>query len=395
MKENKFYFKKQIIITFLIQFLYIIYDIYIPKKYWKQVDTTQYIQYIEDCKAHKKYNRTKIISNNPYLTVCIPAFNMEKYIERAILSILNQSMQDFEIIVIDDNSNDHTYNILKSLQLEEERIKIIKHEESKGTYYSRVEAILKSKGKFIILLDPDDMFLNQELFEKLYNYNQIYNLDIIEFMVYNQLEGRRNIIYDITHYRNHNHNFSKNIIYQPELANILYKSPVNQRPSRTICRNIWNKMFRKKVFLDMNKYIGYDYFNQYVIRADDMLMNLVTHQFANNYSNLLEPGYMYNLRVISLSRGNGGIELEKIRTKNMLQYFYFFYKLVKQFEKTRNYLYYEMKFYKNIFIAIKDLNFSCYEEEVKEFFDKLMNDIYPTKYFKRFMDNILLYYEEK
>ena len=54
-----------------------------------------------------------------------------------------------------------------------------------------------------------------------------------------------------------------------------------------------------------------------------------------------------------------------------------------------------MKFYKNIFIAIKDLNFSCYEEEVKEFFDKLMNDIYPTKYFKRFMDNILLYYEEK
>ena len=318
MKKNKFYFKKQIIITFLIQFLYIIYDIYIPKKYWKQVDKTQYIQYIEDCKAHKKYNRTKIISNNPYLTVCIPAFNMEKYIERAILSILNQSMQDFEIIVIDDNSNDHTYNILKSLQLEEERIKIIKHEESKGTYYSRVEAILKSKGKFIILLDPDDMFLNPELFEKLYNYNQIYNLDIIEFLVYNQFEGRRNIIYDITHYRNHNHNFSKNIIYQPELANILYKSPVNQRPSRTICRNIWNKMFRKKVFLDMNKYIGYDYFNQYVIRADDMLMNLVTHQFANNYSNLLEPGYMYNLRVVSLSRGNGGIELERIRTAELI-----------------------------------------------------------------------------
>ena len=348
MKENKFYFKKQIIITFLIQFLYIIYDIYIPKKYWKQVDTTQYIQYIEDCKAHKKYNRTKIISNNPYLTVCIPAFNMEKYIERAILSILNQSMQDFEIIVIDDNSNDHTYNILKSLQLEEERIKIIKHEESKGTYYSRVEAILKSKGKFIILLDPDDMFLNPELFEKLYNYNQIYNLDIIEFMVYNQFEGRRNIIYDITHYRNHNHNFSKNIIYQPELANILYKSPVNQRPSRTICRNIWNKMFRKKVFLDMNKYIGYDYFNQYVIRADDMLMNLVTHQFANNYSNLLEPGYMYNLRVISLSRGNGGIELEKIRTaeliyniilKSNFEYFPFFY-LIFKIKITNELIYY-------------------------------------------------------
>ena len=49
------------------------------------MDKTQYIQYIEDCKAHKKYNRTKIISNNPYLTVCIPAF---KLIEVKIINIV-------------------------------------------------------------------------------------------------------------------------------------------------------------------------------------------------------------------------------------------------------------------------------------------------------------------
>ena len=63
----------------------------------------------------------------------------------------------------------------------------------------------------------------------------------------------------------------------------------------------------------------------------------------NNYSNIELPGYMYNLRKVSMSRGDGGIELKKIRAINYLLYFKIFYKYIEVFKKSRKGLYYEMK----------------------------------------------------
>ena len=82
---------------------------------------------------------------------------MEKYIKRALLSILNQSFQDFEIIVINDNSNDDTQNIINKMSFKNNRIKWIFHKKNMGVYSSRIEAILNAKGIYIILMDPDDM----------------------------------------------------------------------------------------------------------------------------------------------------------------------------------------------------------------------------------------------
>ena len=60
------------------------------------------------------------------ISICLPVYNMEKYIERAFLSIINQSFQDFEIIIVNDNSNDNTEHIIKNLQFKEKRLKIFK-----------------------------------------------------------------------------------------------------------------------------------------------------------------------------------------------------------------------------------------------------------------------------
>ena len=61
----------------------------------------------------KNFNRTKIKNKNPYLSVCLPVCNMEmeKNIEKTVLSIINQSFQDFEIIIIIDFPNFNIYNI--------------------------------------------------------------------------------------------------------------------------------------------------------------------------------------------------------------------------------------------------------------------------------------------
>lgn len=122
-------------------------------------------------------------------------------------------------------------------------------------------------------MDPDDLYLNENLFKELYNYNCQFNLDIIEFIVFHQIEGRRKILYPKKHFESHFHNFTTNIIIQPKLSEILFHTPKNNLYTYSICRNIWNKMIRRNIFLDMHKFIGSDYFNDFVITADDMAMN--------------------------------------------------------------------------------------------------------------------------
>ena len=337
--------------------------------------------------------RIKIINENPYISVCIPALNMNKYIERSILSIINQSFQDFEIIIINDNSKDDTVNIIKRLQLEDNRIKLINHITNKGVYYSRVEAILFCKGKYIVLMDPDDLYLNENLFKELFNYNIKYNLDIIEFTVFQQIEGRRNIIYPKKHYESHYHNFTHNIIFQPDLSEILFRNPKNNMYSHSICRNIWNKMIRRVILLDMHKFIGLSYFNDFVITADDMAMNIISYHFANNFSNINLPGYMYNLRQLSMSRGEGGALLKQVRAINYLLYFQILFKYIKQFKIDRKILYNELKNLRRYIFSIKDNNMTIYENQIKNFLNEILNDDLADKILKSIVVELLLYFE--
>jgi len=352
-----------------------------------------YIKYINDCKNHKKYNRNKIINENPYISVCIPSLNMNKYIERAIISIINQSFQNFEIIVVNDNSKDETEMIIKRLQLDDNRIKLINHNINRGVYYSRIESILFSKGKYVILMDPDDLFLNENLFTQLYNYNLKYNLDIIEFTVFQQIEGRRNLFYPHNHLESHYHNFTNDIINQPNLSEILFQIPNKNIYTYSICRNIWNKMIRKKVFLDMHRFIGLDYFNNFVITADDMTMNVICYHFANNYSNIYLPGYMYNIRPVSMSHGEGGVQLKKIRAINYLLYFKILYRFIKQFKADRKILFNELRNLRRFIYSIKDNNITFYINNTRYFLSEILNDDLADKIFKSFVVKLLLYFE--
>ncbi len=387
----------KIIICLLLILLWILIFLnikYFPRKIIDKNEIRPYIKYINDCKNHKRYNRIKIINENPYISICIPALNMNKYIERTILSILNQSFQDYEIITVNDNSKDDTVNIIKRLQLEDNRIKLINHNINKGVYYSRVESILFSKGKFIILMDPDDLYLNEDLFKELYNYNIKYNIDIIEFTVFQQIEGRRNIFYPKKHFESHYHNFTHNIISQPNLSEILFHSPKNNNIYiHSICRNIWNKMIRRNILLDMHKFIGLEYFNDFVITADDMAMNVISYHFANNYSNIYLPGYMYNIRPVSMSHGNGGVLLDQVRAINYLLYFKILYKYVKQFEINRRILFNEIKNLKRYIYSIKDNNMTFYENQIINFLSEILNDEFSDKVFKSFVVELLLYFE--
>ena len=255
--------------------------------------------FIKDCNNLKRYNNKSIKINKikPFISICIPVYNMEKYIEKALLSIINQTFQDFEIILVNDNSSDDTEEIIRRIQKEFKKIKIINHNKNLGVYCSRIDAALNSNGEYIL-------FINPYLFEELYKYHLKYNLDMIEFTVYHNKEGEKKIFFPVRHIFNHYHSFQKKIIYQPELSKTLFYIPNTHNYTSLICRTIWNKLIRKTILNFTLKYVEKFFHNIYLITADDTALNILNFHFAKNYSNINIPGYLYKIRKNSMSRIN-------------------------------------------------------------------------------------------
>ncbi|MBZ7954666.1 glycosyltransferase family 2 protein, partial [Campylobacter sp. W0018] len=92
----------------------------------------------------------------PKISIILPTYNVEPYIERALQSCINQTFKDIEIIVVDDCGNDKSIDIAKEYAKKDERIKIVHNEKNLGTFASRNIGVLNSNSEFVIFLDPDD-----------------------------------------------------------------------------------------------------------------------------------------------------------------------------------------------------------------------------------------------
>ena len=92
----------------------------------------------------------------PKVSVIIPAYNVEKCIEKCVNSILDQSFSDFEILLVDDGSKDSTPKICDELANKDSRITVI-HKENGGLSDARNAGIRKSVGKYLAFVDGDDI----------------------------------------------------------------------------------------------------------------------------------------------------------------------------------------------------------------------------------------------
>jgi len=109
-------------------------------------------------------------NSSPTFSVIIPTYNRAHIIARAVKSVLLQSFQNFEIIVVDDGSTDNTENIVKSIG--DERIIYFKHEKNKGQNAALNTALLAAKGNYIAFLDSDDEWLPTMLEKQLMRYEK-------------------------------------------------------------------------------------------------------------------------------------------------------------------------------------------------------------------------------
>ena len=95
--------------------------------------------------------------NEPLVSFIIPTFNRVNYLKRAINSVLNQTITDLELIIVDDNSKDNTENFVRGIK--DSRIRYFKNSINRGAQFSRNKGIFYSKGKYINFLDDDDQIL--------------------------------------------------------------------------------------------------------------------------------------------------------------------------------------------------------------------------------------------
>ena len=98
----------------------------------------------------------------PFFSVITPLYNKEDYIEATIKSVLNQTFDDFEMVIVDDGSTDNSLKILS--QIKSSKINILV-QENQGPSVARNKAIANAKGKYIAPLDADDIWREDHLAE--------------------------------------------------------------------------------------------------------------------------------------------------------------------------------------------------------------------------------------
>jgi glycosyltransferase involved in cell wall biosynthesis len=111
------------------------------------------------------------------VSVIIPCFNVENFVFHAVNSVLNQSLRNSEIIIVDDGSTDETLKLIQQLSEQSKRIKIITKSNG-GLSTARNEGLLAATGEYIVFLDGDDWLRNDAL-EKLYKKAKDENLDVL------------------------------------------------------------------------------------------------------------------------------------------------------------------------------------------------------------------------
>ena len=213
-----------------------------------------------------------LTKQSPKISVIIPIYNGGKYLNRSLKSVQDQTMKEIEIIIIDDNSSDNSLEIIHKYMKNDKRIKLIENKTNRKILYCKSIGVLNSKGKYIIVLDQDDMFINDDAFDIIYNVSEKYDLDILQFNI--------NFGHKITDKNKDNNNNiinSINIENQPKLKNSLF---------RTNFPNLWGNLFRADLYKKVIYNLWSIIINYKIIFEEDFIIIFFILIHARNYGHI-------------------------------------------------------------------------------------------------------------
>ena len=255
---------------------------------------------------------------NPKASIVIPCRNCKKYILRNVRSIQNQNYSNFEIIIVNDDSDNDTLITLEDLQKEDQRIKIITNKINMGTFYSRAVGTLSAKGKHIFTMDSDDMYLDEYVISSIRNIANKGNFDIIIFnLICTDLKPdvyTTNIFLSALEINNK----PNLVLYQPELGYTAISPSDNIEFPFVKEIFVRPKCIKTKVYKEaLNKY-GEQRCLRYMLADEDILSNYILFNTAKVAKYVPKYGYLY------LNNENSFSKTQKDRVKFTIYRIYLF-----------------------------------------------------------------------
>lgn len=294
---------------------------------------------------------------NPKISVIVPIYNAEKFLKKCIESIINQTLKEIEIILINDGSTDNSLKILQFFKEKDERI-IIVNKKNEGASEARNVGIDLAKGEYITFLDSDD-YIEKNMLEKMYYNSKKNNVDILISDYYRDENKEKRY---------------KNSYYLGDDLKLTSKKCCLEILSYKIAPMLWSKLIKRQLFIDNNIRLPKEVFHQ-----EDYITMIKLSYYAKKIMFLKEAFYNY---VIHENQGTktSGKEKEFFDYYNsyiILEKFFSDKKDGKIFlekiyaEKIQHYYNYLKRKYKNTNIHKK-----LFEELKKEKFQILKSDCY-------------------
>ena len=306
-------------------------------------------------KIKKKLKNSQNVENAVSFSIIIPVYNTEKYLSRCLDSVVNQTFNDIEIIIVNDASQGNCKEIVEEYLKKDNRIKYIEHSENKSLLQARKTGNINSTGKYIMYVDSDDE-IEINACEEIFNVIKNKDYDIIHF-------GTK-LISDFD---------SKDIQWNlsTNRFNINSDFLLNEVIDKKISHNMWGKVFHRRIIEKLIEYIS----DIQIMNAEDMLQCLIAFYFAKSYKVIQKPLYIYYADIGVSNKNTNEIDITKYdylckSTKIALDEFYNFLLKVKS-NIAYGFLFSKLYFnqYNYLFEKIKNNN-EEYINIIEKYFDK-------------------------
>ena len=255
------------------------------------------------------------------ISVIVPFYNEEKYLNRCLDSIINQTYNDLEILLIDDGSNDNSFNIAKEYESKDSRIKLYK-QNNEGLSSARNKGLDNAQGEYILFVDGNDEIVNTMIYD-LYNLliNTSCDIAICSIKEINDdnylIDNKEEII---------------NIIDNDDKYDMIQKDPI-----RSVVQ--WNKLFKKYIFDDIRFPVGKYHEDEYVIHKELFKANKIAYTnkqlylyYRNPNSISLNPDMKKRYDIVLAYKDR----IEFFKKKKLDKYLNNTYCLLKLFVKLTN-----------------------------------------------------------
>ena len=324
-------------------------------------------EYFDICMNGKLLNNiTFKKSDNPDISVVIPAYKCQDVIKGVIRSIQNQKLTNIEIILVNDFSPDNTENILKELQKEDERIIIINNNQNRGTLYSRCIGVLATKGKYIFTIDNDDLFFDETVFDEIYKEALKGDFDIIGFKGLSQ--GNYQINTERIFYTVYSDHRDKLTLFQPELSQFPRKR--NGKYGVYDCY-LWGKIIKGSKYIKTVNVMGEKIYSHRIMWGEDLITSFVLYRNVQSYRFISKHGLFHY---------ENGRTATYTTTKERLYTSIVIY-LDVVFNLTNN----DIEDKKYITFVVLDYftskeTVACLNEDIKKYLNSMLNKILKSEY---------------